>query len=277
MGESPPADANETAIQAFIDFGMSAVAIEPLLSCGNFNATELTADGHKHTVYRVESFENLCDNRRHVNDVSPSLDASFVYGSDIRTAEALRERSEDGGLSCRLKSHANADGTTSLPTISDLETDEQKAFFRQVTDTFHRCRFADFSQPSEREGCTDEDLIIAGDIRAAENFYLTGMQTVLMRKHNQWCDAFESDASHIAHGWSEDHKYHEARLRTMAIYQHAFVLSSIDFAGLVALGQDRPGAGYVATPLSFLSLSLSSTLPRCPRSFSMSDVRRPEK
>jgi len=245
LGEpGPPADANETTIQAFIDFGMSAVAIDPLLSCGNFNSTKLTSEGHEHTVYAVESFDNLCDDRRHVNDVSPSLDASFVYGSDLRTAEALRERAEDGSLTCKLKTHENSDGSTSLPTISDLETDEEKAFFRQVTDTFHRCRFTDFTKPSEREGCRDEDLIIAGDTRAAENFYLAAIQTVLMRKHNQWCDEFDQNASHIAHNWSEDHKYHEARLRTMAVYQHAFVLSSIDFAGLVALGQDRPGSGY---------------------------------
>jgi hypothetical protein len=245
LGEPLPDNENGTHIQSFVDFAMSAIAIEPLLSC-NHNATELTAEGSGETqeVYEVDDFDNLCDVRRHVNDVSPAIDASFVYGSDLKTADALRERNGSSGeLSCKMRVRANGDGTTSLPTISDLE-EEDKAFFRQITDTFHRCRFADFGEESTREGCTDQDLAVAGDRRSNENNYLHGIHNVLLRKHNQWCDLFANDTAHFAHGWSEEQKYHEARVRTMAVYQHAFVLSSIDFAGLVSLGQDRPSSGY---------------------------------
>ena len=243
LGEASPDNENGTTIQSFIDFGMTAVAIEPLLSC-SYNTSTITAGDHQHEVYNVEDFDSLCDNRRHVNDVSPSLDASFVYGSDLKTANALRERDDSSGeLSCRLRAHVNADGSETLPTIADLEEGDKK-FFRQVTDTFHRCRFEDYGKPSTVEGCTDEDLQVAGDTRANENNYLNSIHTVLLRKHNQWCDEFEANATHFAHDFSEEQKYHEARMRTMAVYQHAFVLSSIDFAGLVALGQDRPNSGY---------------------------------
>ncbi|QDZ22692.1 heme peroxidase [Chloropicon primus] len=241
-------DSNATddaaSVQSFLEFGMTAVAIEPLLSC-NYNSTTVTSeDGATHEVYDVSSgFGSLCDDRRHVNDVSPQLDASHVYGSDLRTADALRERDPaTGELGCRMRVHRGGDALGTLPTIADLD-ERDRPFFRQVTDTFHRCHSRDYSRSSDVEGCRDEDLPVAGDRRSNENFYLSALHNVLLRRHNQWCDSFEG-ASSPASGWSEDHKYHEARVRVMAVYQHAFVLSSIDFAGLVSLGQDRKGSGH---------------------------------
>lgn len=243
LGEDAQDSADQAVVQAFLEFGMSAVSIEPLLAC-KYNSTIITSGGEEHRVYDVSSgFGLLCDERKHVNDVSPDLDASHVYGSDLKTASALRERCPDTGvLSCRLRVHVGEDGMDTLPTIADLE-EEDKPFFRQITDTFHKCHSMNYSVSSEVEGCRDVDLPVAGDRRANENFYLGSLHIVLLKRHNMWCESFAKESS-FARGWSEEHKYHEARVRVMATYQHAFVLSSIDFAGLVSLGQDKKDAGY---------------------------------
>jgi hypothetical protein len=95
------------------------------------------------------------------NEVTAFLDGSQIYGSDPTRAAALR--TFQGG---RLKT---SDGNL-LPFNTDGLANEN---------------FGPFP---------DDQLFLAGDIRANENLELTAMQTLFVREHNYWADQI-----HTAH------------------------------------------------------------------------------
>jgi hypothetical protein len=104
--------------------------------------------------------------RQQPNDVTSWIDGSMIYGADPTRAAALR--TFQGG---RLKI---SDGNL-LPFNTD-------------------------GLPNENFGpLPDDQLFLAGDIRANENIEITVMQTLFMREHNFWADQI-----HAAHPELDD-------------------------------------------------------------------------
>jgi hypothetical protein len=124
--------------------------------------------------------------RQQPNDITAFLDASMVYGSNARTADALRTHS--GGL---LKSSPGPDGvigtaddwlpfnnTTYFPDIHDAATpDDPTASFKIANDSHL---------------VPNSQLFMAGDIRANENIELTSLHTLFMREHNRIANALHA-------------------------------------------------------------------------------------
>ncbi len=96
--------------------------------------------------------------REQVNDVTSYIDASNVYGSDTSRAQALRTMS--GG---KLKMSING----LLPLNNDPNG----------------------IQPNDNNGpVPDQELFLAGDVRANEQPGLTAMHTIFSREHNRLAD-----------------------------------------------------------------------------------------
>ena len=90
--------------------------------------------------------------RAQVNEITAFIDASHVYGSDLRRSRALRTNDGTG----RLKTTA---GGRLLPyNLDGLENDG---------------------------GAQRRDLFLAGDIRANEQVGLTALHTLFVREHNR--------------------------------------------------------------------------------------------
>ncbi len=130
--------------------------------------------------------------REQLNDITPALDASMVYGSDgFRT---LLLRSFEGG---RVQTQQGPDGV-------DLLADEQDLFV-PFTDAALE---AGYQMPTE-EG------FAAGDIRVSENPGLAAIHTLLVNEHNYW-------AGRIAEthpGWGDEEIFHAARAAVETIIQ----------------------------------------------------------
>lgn len=95
--------------------------------------------------------------RTPINEVTSYIDASHIYGSDAARAAALRT---EGGAGAKLAMSAGA----LLP-------------------------YNTAGLPVENNGpLPDEDLFLAGDIRANENSLLTSLHTVFAREHNRLVD-----------------------------------------------------------------------------------------
>jgi hypothetical protein len=95
--------------------------------------------------------------RDQVNEVTSYIDASQVYGSSGARAAALRT---DAGLGAKLT--LNTAGLLPL-NIGGLPNDNDGPY-------------------------PDEEMFLAGDVRANENVLLTSLQTVFAREHNRLVD-----------------------------------------------------------------------------------------
>lgn len=112
--------------------------------------------------------------REQINVVTAWIDASNVYGSDFGRAIALRTF-EDGKL---------------------LMTDEGLLPFNE------------FGLPNANSGqLPDEELFVAGDVRANEHVGLTAMHTLFVREHNRLCE--ELAVSNPL--WDDEQIYQRAR------------------------------------------------------------------
>lgn len=103
-----------------------------------------------------DSGSDTANPRQHLNDITPFIDASNVYGSDAERAAALRE--DDG----RMKV---SDGDL-LP--------------------FNESGLPNADRPASTQ-------FLAGDQRANENVALTSMHTLFVREHNRLVDEFEEE------------------------------------------------------------------------------------
>lgn len=99
--------------------------------------------------------------RQQTNSITSYIDASQVYGSDPVRAAALRT---DGGNGAKLK--------TSAADLLPYNVD---------------------GLPNDGIGMLPENqMFLAGDVRANENLMLTSMHTVLLREHNRLVDRIAS-------------------------------------------------------------------------------------
>ncbi|MEZ6072732.1 MAG: peroxidase family protein [Pirellulales bacterium] len=114
------------------------------------------------------------DPRQQVNSITAYIDASNVYGSDAVRAAALRT-----GIGGKLKTDLNG----LLPKNTSLLPNANDGMFN------------------------DEDMFLAGDIRANEQVGLTSMHTLFMWEHNRLADEIA-----IANpSWTDDQIYQRAR------------------------------------------------------------------
>jgi hypothetical protein len=105
---------------------------------------------------------NFVPTREQVNEVTSYIDASQVYGSSAVRAAALRT---DGGQGAKLT--LNAQGLLPLNTLG---------------------------LPNDNDGpLPDEQMFLAGDVRANENVLLTSLQTVFAREHNRLVDCIAAE------------------------------------------------------------------------------------
>jgi len=121
--------------------------------------------------------------RQQITEISAFLDASMVYGSDTNRANTLRSFS--GG---RLKTSGN--NLLPLNTTGLANANDAGIF-------------------------PDNQLFLAGDVRANENIELMAIQTLFMREHNQIADSLAA-----ANPWLTDEQlYQQARRLVIAEVQ----------------------------------------------------------
>ncbi len=98
--------------------------------------------------------------REQVNVVTSWLDGSMIYGSDPVTAAALRT-----GVGGKLKTS----GDDLLPR-NDASTFPEGPVF----------------MANDAHLVSDDQMFVAGDVRANENIELTALHTIFVREHNYW-------------------------------------------------------------------------------------------
>jgi hypothetical protein len=115
--------------------------------------------------------------RQQINNITAFLDGSMIYGSDPVVADALRTHS--GG---KLKSSPGPDGV--LGTQDDLLPYNNHTYFPGISlDPGDPA--AAFSIANDAHLVADDQLFMAGDVRANENIELTAMHTLFLREHNR--------------------------------------------------------------------------------------------
>jgi hypothetical protein len=120
--------------------------------------------------------------RQHPNEITAFIDASMIYGSDDRRASLLR--THVGG-------HLKTSPGNLLPY-------NNATYFGSA---------APLRNANDAHIYPDDQLFVAGDIRANENVELTNMHTLFLREHNRVADVF-----HRLHPrWSDDQIYLSAR------------------------------------------------------------------
>jgi len=131
--------------------------------------------------------------RMHVNLASSFIDAGMVYGDDEFRAKALRRMDGSG----KLKSSDGPDGE--LLPINNAES------------------FPDGPVEVENRGqFSDNELFVAGDIRAAENPQLVSLHTILLREHNRKADEIAAANPRLP----GNQIYEQARAWVTALIQH---------------------------------------------------------
>ncbi len=143
---------------------------------------------------RAEFFSGTGDSpsnpRLHPNRVTSFLDSSMIYGSDESRGKALRTFDGTG----RLKLSEGG-----LLPINDLQT-----FPSGLLAVDNKGSFA------------NDQLPVAGDIRASESPGLTAMHTLFVREHNRKADELSSENP----TWNDNLIYENARRWVSALLQH---------------------------------------------------------
>jgi peroxidase len=110
-----------------------------------------------------------------VNTITAYLDGSMIYGTDATRAAALR--SFTGGLLKTSAGNLLPFNTTGLPNANDAQI------------------------------FPNDELFLAGDVRANENVGLTAIQTLFVREHD-----YQAGLLKVAHpGWTDEQLYQGAR------------------------------------------------------------------
>lgn len=157
-------------------------------SAQNLRATRSAADG-----------TDLQGPREQLNTVSSYIDAWAVYGGSDSRIEWLREGPVDADLS--------NNGAKLLLTEDDYlprASERRDAATAPVMERMGRLQ----AIPD-----ADDQVIVAGDMRANENIALTAVQTLFAREHNRIVDQLPSD-------WSEQRRFDVARMLVIATQQY---------------------------------------------------------
>jgi len=115
--------------------------------------------------------------REQINEITSYIDASNVYGSDATRAAALRT---NGGTGAKLLTSGGGD---LLPLNTALLPNANGGPF------------------------ADNQLFLAGDVRANEQVGLTAMHTLFVREHNRLVDELAAENP----GWTDEQLYQRAR------------------------------------------------------------------
>jgi hypothetical protein len=143
--------------------------------------------------------------RQQTNDITAFLDGSVIYGSDPVRADALR--SHQGG---RL-----------LTSAGDL------------------LPFNTFGLPNANSGpYPDDQLFLAGDVRANENVELTAVQTLFLRDHNRIADQIHAQDPSL-----DDEEIYQLA-RGIVIAEEQAITFNEFLPALLGPGAIRPYAGY---------------------------------
>lgn len=137
--------------------------------------------------------------REQINTVSSYIDGWAIYGGSDQRLEWLREGPVDGDMSNNGAKLLMTDGGF-LPRANERGDAESAP----VMERSGRLMFAPDA---------DEQVIIAGDMRANENIALTTVQTLFAREHNRIVDKLPED-------WSEQDKFDTARQLVIATQQY---------------------------------------------------------
>ena len=167
--------------------------------------------------------------RQQITQISAYLDGSVIYGSDATRASALRTR--QGGL---LK--------TSTGDLPPLNTDG-------------------LPNANDAHLFPDDELFLAGDVRANENVELSAIHTLFVREHNQIARALAA----TFHNLSDEQIYQATRRIVAAELQ---VVTYNEFLpALLGSNALRPYAGYnpevnagIATEFSTAAFRIGHTL-----------------
>jgi peroxidase len=128
--------------------------------------------------------------RQQINDITAFLDASMIYGSDLTRADALR--AHYGG---RLLTLGDQTGNPALDGFLPFNT---------------------FGLANANSGpMPDNQLFLAGDVRANENIELTSVHTLFLREHNRIAGIIAQQNS----TWTDDQIYQTTRAIVIAEVQ----------------------------------------------------------
>jgi peroxidase len=119
------------------------------------------------SIFDSKTGSSVSNPREQINTITAWLDGSMIYGSDTKTAAALRTMS--GG---KLKI-----GTNGLLPVNDSTN------FPNGT----------VSMANDAHRLPDNQMLAAGDIRANENIELTSLQSLFVREHNRWATKLAVD------------------------------------------------------------------------------------
>ncbi len=192
---------------------------------GNFSATVKLSPGNNDFTLRAST----PNPRQQVTQISAYLDGSMIYGSDPARANALR--SFEGGA---LK--------TSGDRLPPLNT-------------------GGFENANDAHFFPDDELFLAGDIRANENLELTAIHTLFLREHNLLARAIAAGDPRL----NDEQIYQRARrlviAEVQAVTYHEFL------PALLGPNALRPYAGYksdvnagIATEFSTAAYRIGHTL-----------------
>jgi hypothetical protein len=157
--------------------------------------------------------------REQINTVSSYIDGWAIYGGSDERLEWIREGPVDSDMS--------NNGAKLLMTDSGFLPRANERGDTEAAPAMERGGRLMFAPDA------DEQVIIAGDMRANENIALTTVQTLFAREHNRIVDKLPED-------WSEQKKFDTARQLVVATQQY---ITYEEF--LPALGVHlAPATGY---------------------------------
>ena len=146
--------------------------------------------------------------RQQPNEVTSYLDGSQIYGSDAVRADTLR---------------AHVGG-------------------RLLTSDGNMLPFNTFGLPNDNNGpFPDNQLFVAGDVRANENIQLTALQTLFMREHNRIADQI-----HAGHPQLDDETIYQLARRYVGAELQVITYNEF-LPALLGPNALPPYAGYDAT------------------------------
>ena len=124
------------------------------------NSTGTKVISTSRSIFDASTGTSLSNPREQVNTITAWLDGSMIYGSDTKTAAALRTMS-GGKLKIGADGLLPVNNTTNFPNGT-----------LPMANDAHRL--------------PDNQMLAAGDVRANENIELTSLQSLFVREHNRW-------------------------------------------------------------------------------------------